>query len=109
MPRMKNPVHIVAPRIGIVVQGLLIKFPNSKAGKFKRNAQAKKIADMVCNPYVGLKAMNTPQAKARAVRCGDSSRWSTCFNCVRMDWSEITIVDRLASGSVSLKNDRNYA
>lgn len=27
MPRIKNPVHMVAPRMGMVVQGLLTKFP----------------------------------------------------------------------------------
>ncbi len=47
IPRRKKPVHMVAPRIGTVVQGLLTKFPSSMAAKFKRKAHAKNMAERV--------------------------------------------------------------
>ena len=73
----KKPVHMVAPRMGTVVQGLLIKLPSNNAAKFRRKAHAQNRADRVCSPYVGLNAINTPIANASAVRFGVSWRCRT--------------------------------
>src|SRR5437879_2788066 len=69
---------MVLPRIGRTVQGLLTREPASMATTFSRNAQAQRNTLIVCRPYVGEKAMNTPIANASAVRRGESPRWRIC-------------------------------
>ena len=90
IPSIRKPVHIVPPKMGTVVQGLLTKFPSSKAAKFKRKAHAQNRAERVCSPYVGLNAINTPIAKASAVRFGVSWRCRTSNAFDLMDSSDIT-------------------
>ena len=56
-------------------QGLFTNAAVKTTSLFKRNIHAKTRQLIVCNPMVGVNAINTPNAKARASSFGDSFNW----------------------------------
>jgi len=72
LPVIFMPSHRQKPYRGTAVQGLLIKAPVRTTSLLNLNIHAKKRQLIVCNPMVGVNAMNTPRAKADASLFGVS-------------------------------------
>src|SRR5512135_883581 len=75
LPVIFMPNHRQNPYMGTMVQGLLIKAPVRTTSLLSRKTHAKKRELIICNPRVGVNAINTPRAKADASLFGVSFKW----------------------------------